>query len=272
MPHVSQQALEFAAEPLCDLSQAVQALLAEGQVPQIVFDLDDTLFLVKPRKRAIFHELAASQNDLAVAESLRRLAGAEIPYDVREALESVGIGGETLLNELQSAFFERFFDGRYTRHDEPNMDAAAYVRLLKGHGVRLVYLSGRPEDMRQETLEMLSRHGFPLTSCDTEVVLKQASESHLLDPEFKALKALEIAEHGPILAFFDNEPANLNAMQPASPGARCFLLDTDHSPNPPVLAMSAFVIRDFKRRLAASLAASPHFTNGDWSLQVELEG
>lgn len=264
-----------AAAPLEAIELEVHAHAARGERVQIVFDLDDTLFLVRPRKRAIFRELAAAfAHEGAIADSLATLAESEIPYDVVEALANVGIQAEEHVGAIKGAFFTRFFDGGYTVHDTLNAGAADYVRRLHQAGARVVYLSGRPEEMLPRTLQTLAAHGFPIDEASTSVVLKRGCEAHLGDVEFKGVKAEELAAWGKTLAVYDNEPANLNAMRPAMPEATYFLLDTDHSPNPPAMAMDHHVVVDFaaqRARLQASLAATPSFRSGGWTLEVAAE-
>lgn len=263
------------ATALENLEAETRAHVARGQEVQVIFDLDDTLFLVRPRKRAIFRELAASMShEPRVARALAHLAEDEICYDVRQALFGVGILAEEHVAGLQAAFFARFFDGSYTIHDELNAGAADYVNRLHAAGARIVYLSGRPEEMLPRTLQTLAEAGFPIDGTQTDCVLKAKAEQHLGDVEFKAIKATELAAWGKTLAIFDNEPANLNAMAPAMPDAAVFFMDTDHSPNPPALVMDAHTVIDFaaaRARLAASFAATPSFRRGGWQLEVAAE-
>jgi hypothetical protein len=259
--------------PLTDLATASISAVQQGHKVQVVFDLDDTLFLVRPRKRAIFRELAElhADND-PTREALWRLSISHIPYDVKEALGTVGIHHPETVKGLNDAFFQRFFDGAYTRHDAPNAGASAYLNHLHANGVKVVYLSARPEAMMDRTIETLVANQFPVDLENPAVLLKTQRHAHLGDIEFKGVMGHEIAAEGRVTACFDNEPANLNVMLPAMPEATFFLLDTDHSPNPPALAMPAVVIKDFQRmvsRLEASLAATPRFGAGGWTLNVE---
>jgi hypothetical protein len=268
--------LKTKGEPLADLAAMAVAAVERGESPQVVFDLDDTLFLVRPRKRAIFRELAESYGrEAGLADALHELAKGDIPYDVAEALGTVGIHHDHHVSAITKGFFARFFDGAYTSHDEPNAGAAAYVNHLHESGVRVVYLTGRPEEMQPRTLDTLAAHGFPVDRHLTHLMLKETSRAAMLDPDFKGLKAQEIASMGgPVLAVFDNEPANLNAMRPMMPEARFFLLDTDHSPNPPMLDMAAHIVTDFKaarRHLAKALANTPSFKGGNWKLDVKVQ-
>ncbi|MDB5099672.1 MAG: hypothetical protein JWM80_4093 [Cyanobacteria bacterium RYN_339] len=258
--------------PLSELADVAVAAVQQGVAPQVVFDLDDTLFLVRPRKRAIFRELAETygrEHDLH--EALHTLAAGPIPYDVVEALGTVGITHDAHVAELKKGFFDRFFDGSYTAHDAVNEGAVAYVNHLADQGVKVVYLTGRPEEMQPQTLETLAAGGFPVDE-RTRLILKETANAKMLDADFKGLKAAEIAAVGPVLATFDNEPANLNAMKAAMADARFFLLDTDHSPNPPTLEMDVYVMDTFeveRRNLATALANSPDFNSGSkWTINV----
>ena len=160
------------AGPLAEMAKAAAAAIERGENAQVIFDLDDTLFLVRPRKRVIFRELAELHTqDLALHTALHRLADSPIPYDVREALGTVGIAHPPVVERLQNGFFERFFNGDYAQHDLPNEGAAAYVNYLYAMGVKIVYLSGRPEEMMDGTVAYLAEHGFPV-GANTSVVLK----------------------------------------------------------------------------------------------------
>ncbi|MEB3285049.1 MAG: HAD family hydrolase [Candidatus Sericytochromatia bacterium] len=261
--------------PLEGLVLAADEKLRSGERVQVVFDLDDTLFLVKPRKQAILRELAAEFfAGTNVAQALSRLAASHIPYDLREALGTVGIA-ERHHENIQELFFQRFFDGGYIKHDALNEGATDYVNQLHQLGAHIVYLSGRPDTMLQATIDMLEQHRLPLHPSRTEVVLKRPHEMSVSDVAFKAEKAELLARGRICLGVFDNEPANLNAMSNAFSSASFFLLDTDHSPAPPPLAVDAHVVRDFRftrARLNAALQRSKPLDMAGVTLTVSLDG
>lgn len=261
--------------PLEALVDVAGDKLRAGERVQVVFDLDDTLFLVKPRKQTILRELAAGAHaGTEVGAALARLADSHIPYDLGHALDSVGVAG-VYHNDISSAFFQRFFDGAYIRHDALNDGASDYVAQLHRMGVHIVYLSGRPDTMLQHTVDMLEEYRLPLASVSTEVILKRPHEMRLSDVAFKAEKAALLARGRACLGVFDNEPANLNAMVPAFRSAAFFLLDTDHSPAPPPLVMDAHVVTDFRSaraRLNAALQSSKPLNLSGVTLTVSTEG
>lgn len=261
--------------PLAVLEADVRRRAARGERVQIVFDLDDTLFLVRPRKQAIFRELSEVFGaHPSVAAALARLSEGHIPYDVVEALRQAGIHDEAHHAPLQNAFFDRFFDGSYTRHDAVCPGAPGYVATLHEAGARVVYLSGRPAEMIAHTRDTLADAGFPLEQRSTDVLLKGGADAPLSDVAFKQVAAVRLAAHGPCAAVFDNEPGNLNAMHPAMPEAQYFLMDTDHSPSPPPLVMAAHVVPDFRgkrERLAAMWNQTPSFAGGRFELSVAEE-
>lgn len=259
---------------LATVAEAARASVEAGERAQIVFDLDDTLFLVRPRKRVIFGEIAEATAEPQVRAALRRLAAdAPIPYDVAEALGTVGVTAPETVSAITKAFFARFFDGGYTRHDAPNAGARDYVAHLHGQGVRIVYLTGRPSEMAPRTLDTLRSAGFPVEPAGTALVTKTPELMHLGDAPFKGDRAEALAAEGRTFAIFDNEPANLNAMRPAMPEAHCFLLDTDRTPDAPALEMAACVLTDFaaaRAMLAAAYAASPAPLTGGRVLQISV--
>lgn len=245
-----------AAEPLLAIASGLIAQAAAGQKVQVVFDLDDTLVLVAPRKAAIFAELA-TLDGLSQLQSaaLRRLASLAIPYDVKQALGLVGIECPDLVGRLVGEFFARFFDGRFLAHDVATPGAVSYVRHLHRSGVQVVYLTGRPATMTQHSAEALVALGFPLDGESARLMLKP--DAAMGDAEFKAMAAQAIAAVAPVGAAFDNEPANLNAMSFAWADAHHVHLLTDGMPNPPALAMEAHAVPHFESpRLALAYAAS----------------
>lgn len=265
------------AAPEQALAQVAEAAIASaraGERAQVVFDLDDTLFLVRPRKRVIFGEIAETTADAGLRAALRRLAaGAPIPYDVATALGTVGVTAPETVAAVTKAFFARFFDGGYTRHDAPNAGAREYVSHLHAAGVRVVYLTGRPSEMAPRTLDTLAGAGFPVAGEGTALVTKTPDLMHLGDAPFKGDRAAMLALEARTFAIFDNEPANLNAMRPAMPEAHCFLLDTDRTPDAPALDMAACVLTDFaaaRAMLAAAYAASPAPLTGARTLSISV--
>ncbi|MEB3222294.1 MAG: hypothetical protein VKS61_09480 [Candidatus Sericytochromatia bacterium] len=258
--------------PLAAVTDEVARRAARGLRPQVVFDLDDTLFLVRPRKQAIFRELAGTvEAHPEVAAALVALATGPIPYDVVEALRLVGIQDEHQQRALQSAFYDRFLHGAYTRHDAINLGAAGYVSRLAEVGARIIYLSGRPEEMTDDTRGTLEAGGFPVPGREATLVLKAAQDKHVGDVEYKRLQALRLAAEAPCAAVFDNEPANLNAIHAAMPEARYFLLETDHSPSPPPLAMAVHRLKDFlpaRPSLGGAVLAAPSLSGGLLEISV----
>ncbi|MEB3196047.1 MAG: HAD family hydrolase [Candidatus Sericytochromatia bacterium] len=258
--------------PLALLERDSERLIARGERVQVIFDLDDTLFLVRSRKRKIFQEMAVEQAALPeVAASLSRLASASIPFDVGQALDSVGIA-RMHHGRLISEFFNRFFDGAYLVHDTLNLGAADFVARLGDLGVGIVYLSGRPANMLPQTAQILADAGFPVHAARTKFLLKGQAEAHLGDVEFKARKAEELVEAGRCVGVFDNEPANLNAVHQVFPGAHYYLLETDCAPAPPPLAMTAHRLVDFTRgRARLSAAVGPSISRPDhrWEITVQ---
>jgi hypothetical protein len=96
-------------------------------------------------------------------------------------------------------------------------------------GARVVYLTGRPERMRDGTLDVLRRHGFPPPDGARAHLLMKADAAQG-DDDWKTTAIARVEALGPVVAAFDNEPAHVNLYAGAWPDARCVHLDTDHSP------------------------------------------
>lgn len=254
--HATEHQTTAQAESLLHIASHLAERVKTGEPVQVVFDLDDTLVLVAPRKAAIFGALAELEGLAEVeAEALRRLAASRIPYDVVEALAGVGITRPELVTRLKAEFFHRFFDGTYLAHDVATPGAVSYVRHLHRQGVRVVYLTGRPATMSDASAEALRALGFPLTGDCARLMLKP--DAAMGDAEFKAMAAEAIAAAGPVGAAFDNEPANLNAMAKAWAEAHHVHLLTDGMPNPPALEVPVHRVAHFESpRLGLAYAAS----------------
>jgi len=66
------------------------------------------------------------------------------------------------------------------------------------------------------------------------------------DLQFKRDAFAQIEHLGEVVGVFENEPANINAMADAFPGAVAVFVDTIHSPKPDVPAERVEWVRDFR--------------------------
>jgi hypothetical protein len=211
-----------------------------------VFDLDSTLLDNRPRQARILREYGA-------AAGVRALLGARPEHwrgwDLRDALRSAGLSPAEVERHAAPArrfWAERFFTSEHCREDVPVPGAPAYVAAMATAGARLVYLTGRPERMRDGTLEVLRRHGFPPPD-GARVVLLMKPDAAQGDDDWKAMALHRVDALGPVVAAFDNEPAHVNLYAAAWPAACCVHLDTDCSPRPIAVLARVPSVSDLRR-------------------------
>jgi hypothetical protein len=221
---------------------------ARGAAPDgvAVFDLDSTLLDNRPRQARILREYGAAAGLPALrAARPEHWQGWELGI----ALRNAGLSADEAARHAGAArrfWAERFFTSEHCREDVPVPGAPAYVRAMASAGARLVYLTGRPERMRDGTLDVLSRHGFPLPD-GVRVHLLLKPDAAQGDDEWKVTALAQVEALGPVVAAFDNEPAHVNLYAQAWPGAACVHLDTDHSPRPIAVLPRVPSVLDLRR-------------------------
>jgi hypothetical protein len=210
-----------------------------------VFDLDSTLLDNRPRQARILREYGA-QAGLPALRSAR--ADQWRSWDLADAMRAAGLTAAEIALHLLPArrwWSERFFTSEYCREDAPIAGAPAFVRDLAAAGAQVAYVTGRPGQMRADTLDVFRREGLPLPG-GARIHLLMKPDAPLGDDEWKSLAAARVAALGPVVAAFDNEPAHVNGYAMAWPEARCVHLDTDHSPRPIRVLDHVPSIRDFR--------------------------
>lgn len=205
-----------------------QARIRGGGKPvKVIFDLDSTIFDVKPRSLRILKEFAltsrAREISAEIAEWSLKLPGFKLLYTMEESARANQIPGseEKAREYLKEAFrywLARFFTHHYVTVDHPTPGAVDYVNRIVDAGAKAVYLTGRDwPGMGRGTITMLEHWGFPVHPSVAEFILKP--NAGLDDAEFKdeALRELRITGHA--VALFDNEPANFHVFEKNFPEA-----------------------------------------------------
>lgn len=236
------------AHPLDVVSERVKATKAEGKVPVVVFDLDDTLFRTGHRHKAIFTEWAAKlpAEHKAIGEKLAAMDGNDFPWSSDELMDKIGVP-EALREAADKEWGDAFFSSKYLHVDPPIKGAADYVNALHKEGAYVCYLTGRDSERMQEGTEAsLKAGGFPVPGTErVKLFLKPVAKDKDIDFKTKAVE--EIKALGPVVASFDNEPKNINMMHEAFADATMVYLDVVHSPNPPPLTDVALTVKDFTK-------------------------
>ena len=225
---------------------AVRAQRATGPAV-VVFDLDGTLLDNRPRVVAILHELGEHwrARHPEEAASCARATTEDIAYGFIENLRRVGVRDPALHQEGLEFWKARFFADPHVKHDVEVRGACAFARAVHEAGAVLVYLTGRDlPNMALGSFASLRDLGFPIGVIGTELVVKPRFE--MPDLAFKRAVAPDLQRLGTVVAVFDNEPANVNALLELYPGSTGVFLDTQYAPDPPPLDPRAAVIHSLE--------------------------
>jgi hypothetical protein len=217
------------AEQTRILRAALEAI--RPRAPVAAFDLDSTLLVNKSRQARIVREYGERRGDPRLAACT---TGAVVSWDLRDTLRLCGLSDpeiSPLLPDLRGFWHQRFFTSEYCRDDTPVAGAPEYVRAALEAGAELLYITGRPEDMREGTQEAFARAGFPLPD-GSGVQLWLKPDMTEDDDRWKEICHARLKELRGLACAFDNEPTHVNAYKRSFPAANVVHLDTDHSRRP----------------------------------------
>jgi hypothetical protein len=232
---------------VAEVLQNAEALAAAGETPVVIFDLDDTLFDTRYRVRRILRDYGKQiGNDL-----LKRLSVSHVRYELPKTLANAGFTKDeiegSLGKSIKRAWSRKFFHGDSFHFDGRIRGARAYVEKLVKAGAKIVYVTGRRETYRAQSLKVLADAGFPAETIFLKPVT-QAGQPKISTHEFKEATAKgPVAAMGRVVAAFDNEPENCNAFRRALPqDGRVIWLDTLYKPTSKITEPAIDVIRDFR--------------------------
>lgn len=198
-----------------------------GKPVKVIFDLDSTIFDVKPRTLRILKEFAltARGRELspAISDWALGLTSYKLLYTLEESARANGIpeGEEKARAYLKEAFrywMARFFTHHYVTMDHPTPGAVDFANRVVDAGGIAVYLTGRDwPGMGRGTVTMLEHFGFPVHPSVSQVLMKP--NAGLDDSEFKDEALRELRVDGNAVALFDNEPANFHVFEKNFPEA-----------------------------------------------------
>jgi hypothetical protein len=235
------RARPHAQETILDAARSRAAAAAPAGV--VVLDLDSTLLDNRPRQARILQDYGRVADLPALLDARpEHWQG----WDLEVALANAGLSPAEIAAHAAPArrfWAEWFFTS-----------AAAFVGALARTGARLAYVTGRPAHMRDGTLHVLRREGFPPPDGD-RVRLLMKDDLALGDDAWKEVAAARVERIGPVAAAFDNEPAHVNLYARRWPGALVVHLDTDHSARPIEVLPGVPAIADFRVELGVSDAA-----------------
>ena len=242
-PVLARLPLEVRPSLLQETLERVREQAATGKKPVVIFDLDDTLFDTRPRTLAI---LRAYPHEPRLAA----LELHQVVHGLPETLMNAGFSAAEVEGEkgekVRRFWSKRFFDDESLRLDAPIPGAVEYVRALVAAGAHPVYLTGRQEQTRQLSQEVLDGAGFPAGT----LFLKPNPGPNVpkeSTPAFKGrIARSEVPNLGLAVAAFDNEPANCNAFRESLPAAATVVfLDTLYPDDSPALTAGIDALPDF---------------------------
>lgn len=236
--------LIFSFDPLKYLSELGKLESQKGLSPFVLFDLDSTLFDNSPRVYKIIQDFIEEHRDIYPehTEKMSYIRRQDIVWGIKENLKKINVHDEELVNKVIRYWYERFFSNDYII-DVPLSGSCQFVKDLESSGVKIIYLTGRFESMREGTERNLLEHGFPLYNNGENLVLKPNPK--ISDEEFKHQSMESMRKFGDMLAGFENEPINSNIFQEHYPNSDIFFLETNHSLNPPNLSEKVHTIKNF---------------------------
>jgi hypothetical protein len=224
------------------LRAALEAI--RPQRPAAAFDLDSTLLSNKARQRRIVREFGAQSGDGRLAACPLE---AIVSWDLRDTATLCGLSAqeaEAVHAELHKFWIARFFTSEYCKDDTPVAGARDFLREVLRAGGEILYITGRPEEMGEGTLESFRRAGFPLPDGEgVQLWLKPKLADD--DDRWKELCQERLLSLRGIACAFDNEPTHVNAYKRSFPDAVVVHLDTDHSRRPVEVSPDVPSIHDF---------------------------
>lgn len=250
-----------------DTLSRIQRVIAETNSPVVIFDLDDTLFYSSSRSMIIFKELVNDskfrQQYPEQLSKVARIQESHIEYSIKDTFLNAGIKNEKFLNEALIFWKSKFFTNNYVKEDTPVEGARDFVLRLRKLGAKIVYLTGRDNTMRDGTIESLKNSKFPIDGRNSILITKERFDIPDIDYKKAAFKKIE--KMGNVVAFFENEPKNLNAMIKYFKSGIPVFLDIKHSPAPVILNPKAIKMKNF---LSKKPVSNCFPLNGDESEKI----
>lgn len=229
------------------IDDGIKAVLREGRVPQIILDLDGTLFDNVPRSKRVLLDAATHLlgEESPLTKSIAAIERETFEYNPIDTLRKLGLADEPTLLAIRDEWARRFFGSAYLTHDVPLEGAVDAARRWWTMGAELDYLTGRhvPE-MFLGTCRSLHEAGFPVGTIRTQLLMKPLFD--LNDITYKVEVVPYVRRKGPILLVVDNDPRVLNALSAEIPDAIAVMVRTLHPSNSPALSPTTLVVHDFR--------------------------
>lgn len=224
-----------------------------GKPVTVVFDLDSTIFDVKPRTLRILKEFALTAQAREISPELAEwslsLNAYRLLYTLEESavankVPAAGDKAEVFLKEAFRYWHKRFFTHSYVATDHATPGAVDFVNRVVDLGAVAVYLTGRDwPGMGKGTQTMLEYCGFPVDPRCTQLIMKPSYG--LDDAEFKDEALRDLRTTGNAVALFDNEPANFHVFEKNFPEAWLVFYHSNCSSKPAKPVSRLYKIENF---------------------------
>lgn len=234
------------------IARRLERALAEGLTPQIILDLDGTLFDNTPRTKQILVEQTARLFGAGaeLTSLVREIPESSFEYSPVDTLKKHGVHDADVLRALREAWASQFFESTHLHHDEPLEGAIEAAGAWWGAGAELNYMTGRHvPQMFLGTCRSLHDAGFPVGTIRTQILMKPRIDAS--DVGFKVDTLPAIRKKGPIILIVDNDPRVLNPLAHAAPEALAVMVKTLHPLDAPIPDSSIALVRDFRALMPA---------------------
>lgn len=214
------------------LAEVLEAARRAAPNGLLVFDLDSTIFDNRPRQSRIVREFGKEAR-LAVLEKCAPEHWTS-GWDLEAALVSCGLKPEEAKAQYKDAkafWAKRFFTSEYCIDDVEVPGATRFLHDCLKTGSKVVYVTGRHEEMRRGSVECMQKAGMPLPD-GGKVHLLMKPTLREDDDAYKRSVHAHLHKMGVVVAAFDNEPTHANDYAEKFEGAIVVHLATDHSGRP----------------------------------------
>lgn len=227
----------------------IDEIKKSGKRPVVILDIDETILDARPRKlavlRAYIEEKIHSKPDMALAQDRAAdLKPEDLPYDTDGMIRVAGLSGRGLEDDYAGYFRRHFMSSRYLHLDTETPGAREFLLAIKGQGAEIVYLTGRIEEtMREGTIGRFRDLSLPIDEDGVSLIM--TSDDRERESEYKTRLMAQAIGNGVLAAFFENEPANINAIARIYPDAIYYLVGDRHKPNAPQVFGGTIHVPDF---------------------------
>lgn len=202
---------------------------------RLILDLDSTLFDVKDRWLECLRRLEKAHPETRIAQAAQFANRSHLGYSLQDFLRNrnVDIHDPDVQEEirlLKPLWRKMFFSNEILVHDLPMPGAVEFVQGAFQAGAKIAYLTGRATHLQHDGSWLaLERCGFPV---GPGIQLVTNSQTDRDDLEHKRVAIQKLTEDVGFACSFENEPANIVAMQSVTPHAMHVFFQSECSDTP----------------------------------------